>query len=347
MAGLLAMACGYVVANPSSTPASTATVIYKHIDENGRVTYANSPIKGGVRVELEPLTVIPSTPSGSLGQSPHNNAVTPPPAPLLIPVAAQGATNSVPAIPGAPGNATDATPRVSGAAAGAATLAVAKVVPVGFKPPNEKIEVKRPPSTAIAEGDDGPVFPPRATSGWTVLTPSNTPNPLAATATGAGTPIPLPERTPQDSSAPFTALATVDTKPEPAPETKAPSAFVAVPPKPLQLAATLSPEAMQKITEQRRLETRRRVLEGEAGNEEQMLVQARLALVEAQRQTQTYRALRAAPGNSAEAGAPLSLSKSKREEIERHFERVRNLQDQVALHEAHLKALRDQLGKLN
>ncbi len=44
----------------------TANVIYKHIDERGHVTYANSPIKGGVKVELEPLTVIPSFPTASL-----------------------------------------------------------------------------------------------------------------------------------------------------------------------------------------------------------------------------------------------------------------------------------------
>ena len=62
-----------------------STTIYKHIDENGRVTYANSPIKGGARVDLEPITVIPSTPSGSLGQSP--SAAAQPHAPLPIPVA--------------------------------------------------------------------------------------------------------------------------------------------------------------------------------------------------------------------------------------------------------------------
>ena len=56
------------VAQPgaNATTPRAETVIYKHVDENGRVTYANSPIKGGARVELEPLTVIPSTPSGSL-----------------------------------------------------------------------------------------------------------------------------------------------------------------------------------------------------------------------------------------------------------------------------------------
>jgi hypothetical protein len=40
-------------------------VIYKYVDPSGRVTYANSPIKGGVRVELDPLTIMPSAPNPS------------------------------------------------------------------------------------------------------------------------------------------------------------------------------------------------------------------------------------------------------------------------------------------
>ncbi len=36
--------------------------IYKHIDENGRVTYSNSPIKGAERVNLQPITVLPPAP---------------------------------------------------------------------------------------------------------------------------------------------------------------------------------------------------------------------------------------------------------------------------------------------
>ena len=42
------------------------TTIYKHIDESGRVTYSNKPMKGATVMELEPLTTIPATPMGSL-----------------------------------------------------------------------------------------------------------------------------------------------------------------------------------------------------------------------------------------------------------------------------------------
>jgi hypothetical protein len=50
------------------------STIYKHVDEGGRVTYTNKPMKGAVAMDLEPLTTIPGTPAGTL-------ANTPPPAP--------------------------------------------------------------------------------------------------------------------------------------------------------------------------------------------------------------------------------------------------------------------------
>jgi len=58
--------------------------IYKHIDPQGRITYSNAPIAGGARVELEPITLIPATPSGSLvapGVAPAPSSVPPPTAP--------------------------------------------------------------------------------------------------------------------------------------------------------------------------------------------------------------------------------------------------------------------------
>lgn len=34
--------------------------IYKHVDENGRVTYSNIPIKGAKKLNLDPLPVVPA-----------------------------------------------------------------------------------------------------------------------------------------------------------------------------------------------------------------------------------------------------------------------------------------------
>jgi hypothetical protein len=34
--------------------------IYKHVDDQGRVTYSNAPIKGAVKLNLDPLTTVPA-----------------------------------------------------------------------------------------------------------------------------------------------------------------------------------------------------------------------------------------------------------------------------------------------
>ena len=89
---------GVVLAQANSS-AATSAVIYKHVDEQGRVTYANSPIKGGVRVELEPLTIIPSTPTGSLRNPSASVTAAPVPVPVatVVPVKPGPASAAVPA----------------------------------------------------------------------------------------------------------------------------------------------------------------------------------------------------------------------------------------------------------
>ena len=57
-----------------ASPAIAQTTIYKHVDESGRVTYSNKPMKGAVTLELEPLTTIPSTPAGTLTARPSEKA---------------------------------------------------------------------------------------------------------------------------------------------------------------------------------------------------------------------------------------------------------------------------------
>jgi hypothetical protein len=55
-----------LVATALSGAAWAQATIYKHVDESGRVTYTNKPMKGAVAMELDPLTTIPGTPMGSL-----------------------------------------------------------------------------------------------------------------------------------------------------------------------------------------------------------------------------------------------------------------------------------------
>lgn len=75
LAGMVAVA---------STSALAQSVIYKHVDGTGRVTYTNKPMKDATVVELEPLTLIPSTPEGRL--QPQNGASAPAPAAAASPI---------------------------------------------------------------------------------------------------------------------------------------------------------------------------------------------------------------------------------------------------------------------
>ena len=55
------------LAMAAAMPAAFAqSTIYKHVDDSGRVTYSNKPMKGAAVMELEPLTTIPGSPSGRL-----------------------------------------------------------------------------------------------------------------------------------------------------------------------------------------------------------------------------------------------------------------------------------------
>ena len=51
------------------------TTIYKHVDENGRVTYTNKPMKGATVMELDPITTIPATPAVAVAPPPAAKAV--------------------------------------------------------------------------------------------------------------------------------------------------------------------------------------------------------------------------------------------------------------------------------
>jgi hypothetical protein len=97
--------------------------------------------------------------------------------------------------------------------------------------------------------------------------------------------------------------------------------------------------------QQRRVEVRQRILQSEIQVEEKSLGEARTALAVEQRRSGEVRTLRAsfsATAANATPGKPL-ISPAVREEIERHFERVRNLQDQVAMHEGNIAALREEM----
>jgi hypothetical protein len=46
----------------ATTTAWAQSTIYKHVDESGRITYTNKPMKGATVLELDPITIIPAAP---------------------------------------------------------------------------------------------------------------------------------------------------------------------------------------------------------------------------------------------------------------------------------------------
>ena len=115
-------------------------------------------------------------------------------------------------------------------------------------------------------------------------------------------------------------------------------------PAPAKMAALDSEGKIQEQT-QRRSDIRRRILEGEIQLEEESLATARATLVEEQGRSSDIRTMRSGYAETAStvtAQKPL-ISAVVRAAIERHFERVRNLQDEVAKHESNIAALREEM----
>lgn len=113
-AGLICMMVNDVMAQQSR--ASSNPVVYKVVDENGRVTYTNTPTKGATIVELQPLTVVPGLPAATMAAA-RGAPATP---------AASATAAPTPAAPTAP--ATPATP------AEVPTLAAPKILPLPSPP---------------------------------------------------------------------------------------------------------------------------------------------------------------------------------------------------------------------
>ncbi|MEQ1518965.1 MAG: hypothetical protein ABL931_21005, partial [Usitatibacteraceae bacterium] len=119
-------------------------------------------------------------------------------------------------------------------------------------------------------------------------------------------------------------------------------------PSPSTVAAVETNDKVQERAQQRRADIRQRILKSELQAAEKSLEGARTALADEQKRSNEIRTLRAsfsATAETATAKKPL-INPENRAEIDRHFERVRNLQDQVSMHENHLRELRDQVAQL-
>jgi hypothetical protein len=71
-----------IAAVVTSTTAFAQSTIYKHVDENGRITYTNRPMKGAVVMELDPITQVPGLPPEKIARALPSSS-TPAPAAAL------------------------------------------------------------------------------------------------------------------------------------------------------------------------------------------------------------------------------------------------------------------------
>jgi hypothetical protein len=259
-----------VAQQPTNQQRATAPIapgaIYKLVDASGKITYTNTPLKGAVKVELDPITVIPASPSASLGDAANATAATAAanvqsPPPMLIPVQ--------------PITPVSATPSL------APPLQVAIVTPVG-KAQSPNTPTPRPEASV-------PNLP------VVKLSPNLTQGLAPATSAAA---------------APVVALA--------------PSA--------------------ESLAQQRRDELKQRNLNNEMEREEQLLAEAKTQLTEEKRASASFRSLRAGLAAKPDSSNPqaAAIKADIKAQVERHFERVRDLEDQVTMHQRNLDGLRQQ-----
>lgn len=343
-----AMGAAGGVNNVPNLPAPSGAAIYKMVDASGRVTYTNSPTKGANKVELDPITVIPATPAGMLGdgQSVRQNT-------------AKGATQSATqgATQGAAQNASQASP--SAPFAGVAQFATSPLlIPVGVAPtialPEEPspmpVVVKTLPAqpvarlvvpanvlSAAAAAPDirfspPPPAKPVATAVVTAI-PANT-------ASTSATKLPVVKLVPTIvAAAKVEVAANVAALPATPLVAFAPTAptFAATP----AAAATINTSAINglPVPQLRPSASPARVIStnqaARINQQEQLLATARAQLVEEQRASESFRALRARLPAVIDQNNPAkaAIQNDIKTQVEQHFERIRNLQDQISQYE--------------
>lgn len=173
------------------------------------------------------------------------------------------------------------------------------------------------PKTAVSNPMSEPISTSSASSTSSTMSPSpiTVPTPTFANDSQAVNPAPTPTPT---------------ARVLPVPAQVAPASSLAA-------AGGVSAAVMAK---QRREDVKRRILEGEIEAEEQLLTEARATLAAEQARSPAMRMLRTSLPNEAR---PSETTIESRALIERHFARVRDLQDHVTMHEQNLSELREML----
>lgn len=322
-----------------STAPATGPVIYKLVDASGRITYTNSPTKGATRVELDPITVIPSSPAGMLGGGQA----------------------------GAPAN-------VSTASGTTQSVAAPALIPVGIAPTIARPEVPTPPLMPVASTSTQPNFAAAARApvvqpATAVVTPMSAmsiprvaPTPARpveqtaerAAAQNVGAPVSTPDKLPVVKLSPRDAAPgdvgirpVADTPLLPAvsaPSFSAVGAIVAigtVAPLPLGTVAAATVRDLE-LPVSTQLSSRPTLPAPRFEKEEQLLELLKTQLAEQQNASSSFRAIRARLQTSIDQSDSVkaAIQNDIRVQVEQHFERIRHLQDQIAQREQSLAVLR-------
>jgi hypothetical protein len=342
---------------PVAAPEAPGSAIYKWVDASGRVSYSNTPVKGANKVELEAITVIPSSPAGILGQSTQPTVAEMQPSPLLIPVLpgieAPTAAPTAPVLTSASTASTVAPTRAVAQVSVVSANTAARLAPVSSLPAptfNANMAVKAAANTTPAlmsnvvanvTTDDATSPNPHALP-VVKLRPDGAPKVAVnanATPEAFVTPpianpsvqVPVVATSPQ-APAPVVAPALIQTSQQ-APQHP-----------PLQIPITIpaapNPEAVALA---KREEARQKIVMSNITGEERLLTEVKAQLALERRQSDSMRAMRTSMVASANDPAKASTNAEIKTQVERHFERVRDLQDQVAMHERNIAQFQQKL----
>jgi hypothetical protein len=302
--------------NNAQPVVQSGPAIYKLVDASGRVTYTNAPTKGAAKVELDPITVIPSTPAGMLGGGQANTQANTSPAsqasasPELIPVgiAPTIAKPEAPTMPLLPIAAPSASPTFTASARAPIVQAIAPIATATVTPVSA-LPVSRVQAPAVREAE------PPTSSAYKLpvvkLSPREAAPADSGVQPGAITPAIAPATAITTAAAPIT-----DTAP------------------PVAIAAMSPRDAEPR--------TKTIIASPKFEQEEQLLQSLKARLLEEQNASASFRALRARLPATIDQSNPDQAAKQNeiKSQVEQHFERIRSLQDQIAQREQNLAVLR-------
>ncbi len=285
--------------------AQQSNVVYKYVDQTGRTIYSNTPIKGGKVLELEPLTIVPGLPQPEKPTAAI--AALQAPAAVLIPVS--------PVVP----------PQITPKPQPAPLLTQPAETPASAP-------VSSLSTASSVAADPAPTATPRIK---VLPLPSNL---LATSPATAALPAPVVTVAPPTSLSPSVAI--VSTTPNAAVSSTAKSsAIYTTTNTSLGANAGINAAAM---AQQRREDVRRRILEGEIEAEEQLMNEVREQLATEQAKSQEIRALSVSLARQIPANTKSKDMLDAKATVARHFEQIRELQDQIVMHQQNIADLKSQ-----